>query len=276
MAFCPKCRYEYKEGIKICSDCKVELVETLSENVIYILEKDEACVDEAMEFLAKNDIDYAKKVQSPDSEGIFCIAIPESKYKDTLRMLSVFLREYNIEHAEESSEDNEDSDNEAIKEPYVESHSYVDSNDRAENYKSGAFVLMGVGAIGIIVLILINLGVIPLSFPGSTTMMINVVMGALFVIFIAVGISSFFSYKKLVKQAGEEDSLEDKIYEWSESILDKEALEKDVKPEDSDEIKFFNRTEALRGQLIEAFPELEESFKEHIIEDLYDRIFGCE
>jgi hypothetical protein len=31
MSFCPKCRYEYKEGIGTCPDCGVALVEFLSE-----------------------------------------------------------------------------------------------------------------------------------------------------------------------------------------------------------------------------------------------------
>lgn len=29
MPFCPKCRYEYREGIKICPDCEVKLVAEL-------------------------------------------------------------------------------------------------------------------------------------------------------------------------------------------------------------------------------------------------------
>lgn len=273
MAFCPKCKYEYKDGIKVCSDCGVELVDTLMENMITVLEKDEACVDEAMEFLSRNDIDYAKKLQSPDNEDVFCIVIPESKYKDAIRMMSVFLREYNIGLEAAGDISNEDDTNAVT---YVETHRYVDSNVRAENYKSGAGVLIGVGAIGVVALILINLGVIPLSFPGSTILMINVVMGALFLIFLIVGVSSFISYKKLIKQAGEEESLEDKIYEWSDKILNKNLLDSEVNENDTDEEKFFARTEALRKQLVEAFPELDEGFKEHIIEEIYDRIFGCE
>ena len=31
MPICPKCNYEYKEGIKICPDCNVELVKELTE-----------------------------------------------------------------------------------------------------------------------------------------------------------------------------------------------------------------------------------------------------
>ena len=33
MPFCPKCRYEYTEGIETCPDCGVALVESLSEGV---------------------------------------------------------------------------------------------------------------------------------------------------------------------------------------------------------------------------------------------------
>jgi hypothetical protein len=29
MAFCPKCRYEYEENVKICPDCNTELVDEL-------------------------------------------------------------------------------------------------------------------------------------------------------------------------------------------------------------------------------------------------------
>jgi hypothetical protein len=27
--FCPKCRYEYREGLNVCPDCNVELIDTL-------------------------------------------------------------------------------------------------------------------------------------------------------------------------------------------------------------------------------------------------------
>lgn len=31
MPFCPKCRYEYVEGVKVCPDCNTELVGKLEE-----------------------------------------------------------------------------------------------------------------------------------------------------------------------------------------------------------------------------------------------------
>lgn len=33
MSWCPKCKYEYREGFKICSNCNIELVEKLDEKI---------------------------------------------------------------------------------------------------------------------------------------------------------------------------------------------------------------------------------------------------
>jgi RNA polymerase subunit RPABC4/transcription elongation factor Spt4 len=43
MPVCPNCRYEYKEGIKICPDCGMELVDELTEAewvIVYTSDKE--------------------------------------------------------------------------------------------------------------------------------------------------------------------------------------------------------------------------------------------
>lgn len=270
MPFCPKCKYEYKEGIKICSDCNVELVESLSAVTVSVFTRDENTVDEALDFLTKNDFTGAFKQESANAEEMFDLLVPEAKYKEAIGMLNVYYRDVH-ENTEEEQELEDKRKENAENAPR-----YIDTSDRAENYKSGASVLIGVGIIGIIVLVLVNLGIISLPVPASTLSLINIVMGLLFVAFVILGINSFTVYKKIQKIADEEDSIEDKIDAWADSELDIESLKINDSDEDSDEIKYFNRTESLRKQVEEKFPELDPSFKEHIIEDLYDRIFGCE
>lgn len=34
MAWCPKCKYEYREGITVCADCKIPLVDELTDEII--------------------------------------------------------------------------------------------------------------------------------------------------------------------------------------------------------------------------------------------------
>lgn len=270
MPFCPKCKYEYKDGIKICSDCNVELVDSLSVITVAVFSRDEKTVDEALEFLSKNDFTGAYKIESENAVDLYDLRVPEAKYKEAVEMLNVYYREV---HEETEEEQEEKKEREEISQSTPR---YVDTSDRAENYKSGASVLIGVGIIGIILLVLINLGVVKLPVPESTKTLINIVMGALFIIFVGLGINSFMVYKKIQKIADEEDSIEDKIDNWADNILDVESLKTNDSDEDSDEIKYFNRTENLRKQLDENFPDLNPSFREHVIEDLYDRIFGCE
>lgn len=41
--FCPKCKYEYKEGILVCPDCDIELVEKLPEIKVLNFDTIELC-----------------------------------------------------------------------------------------------------------------------------------------------------------------------------------------------------------------------------------------
>ncbi|MDT3695944.1 MAG: hypothetical protein ROY99_06085 [Ignavibacterium sp.] len=42
MPFCPNCRYEYKEGIKVCPDCNVSLVpELIDEEWVIVYTSDQ-------------------------------------------------------------------------------------------------------------------------------------------------------------------------------------------------------------------------------------------
>jgi len=270
MPFCPKCKYEYKEGIKVCSDCGVELVASLTDLKVPVLVRDEDTINEAYDFLVTNGVDYADKCESDSGEGSFAILVPEDKTKEVVGMLNVYYREVHTATEEELEIAKEKA------EAAMVNSRYVDTKDRAENYKSGAGVLIGVGIIGIVVLVLVNTGIIKLPLPTTTKTLMNIVMGALFAIFVGVGINSYINYKKYKNLAVGEDSLEDQINEWADNELDVNELTASENENDSEELKFFSRTELLRSKLEERFPDLESSFREHIVEDLYDRIFGCE
>ncbi|MBO8130192.1 MAG: DUF2007 domain-containing protein [Candidatus Marinimicrobia bacterium] len=63
MPFCPKCKYEFTEGVKTCPDCGEKLVDTLNEDEIVDVKwvpvgtlKSSMYGDMARELLEKNDI----------------------------------------------------------------------------------------------------------------------------------------------------------------------------------------------------------------------------
>jgi len=271
MPFCPKCKYEYKEGFSVCSDCGIALVGSLDNIKVAIMTRDEATVIEARDFLEKNDCEHLEIRESSEEPGMFDLLAPEYNAKEMIGMLNIYYREIHTATPEEQAAAIEAARN-AERNP----GRYVDSLDRAENYKSGAVVLIALGIIGIVVLVLINLGIIPISLPSSSKVLIDLVMGTMFVLFVGLGVNSNITYKKLKKLASDEDDLEAKIDDWVNNSLDINLITAADAESDTEEIMFFNRTERLGQLLDENFPELEPSFKEHVLEDIYDGLFGCE
>ena len=179
------------------------------------------------------------------------------------------------EDSEAVTEAASDSDGVAEKHPRsVRSSTYVDPMESAENYRSGAVVLFLVGIIGVVALILMDLNIIPINFFGSSNYLVNIVMGALFAIFIAMGVNSMINYNKLKNKASTDDELRQRIYSWIDNELDKSILDENVSEEDNEEIKYFNRTQVLSDELSRRFDDLSDDFRDYIIEDLYDRIYG--
>ncbi|MGN1160187.1 MAG: hypothetical protein ACI4SE_08300 [Lachnospiraceae bacterium] len=67
MPWCPVCKNEYKEGIKICAECKVKLVKELpSENEVYICSGAKPLIERLAEYLNYSDI--SAKVR-PEENG---------------------------------------------------------------------------------------------------------------------------------------------------------------------------------------------------------------
>ena len=99
-------------------------------------------------------------------------------------------------------------------------------------------------------------------------------MGALFAIFIAMGVNSMINYNKLKTKASMDNELRQNIYNWVDTELDKSILDENVSETDDEEIKFFNRTQILSEELSKRFDTLTDEFRDYIIEDLYDRIYG--
>ena len=61
---------------------------------------------------------------------------------------------------------------------------------------------------------------------------------------------------------------------YFDTELDKSILDENVSETDDEEIKFFNRTQILSEELSKRFDTLTDDFRDYIIEDLYDRIYG--
>ena len=145
MPWCPKCETEYREGIEICADCGSVLVDEL------ITSKNNADSSFEPTFLSP------LKDEMNDMTEDQALAFIEETKKDALE------RRKRLEEG-----------------PGL----YVDSSQKAQDFKSGGLSLLFVGGLGFIFILLILLGVIPLHMNLFSKYLITGVMGTLFLLFI--------------------------------------------------------------------------------------------
>lgn len=145
-----------------------------------------------------------------------------------------------------------------------------------KNNMESAFSLLFIGILGVVVLILLDLDIIKLSFSSVTKIMMNIVMGIVFVIFIITGIVSYISANKLKTDIVLEADTTDKIKDYFNSNITKEIIDNSI-----DDINDYTQEELyiLRcdkiSELITTNIEgpCEENVLSYIIEEIYDSVF---
>ena len=203
MPWCPNCKLEYGEGIKICPDCKTALVDSL----------EEAEADENFDFS-----DEYNAVED-QIEGELCKYFPDL-----------------------SEEERE---------------------DMLENMKKGALI-PHVGVLGVAFVVLNALKL--LSLPIANNTLTNVVMGALFLIFLLSGIFSFVKASKLKPQAEAEKDLINRIVEHVRTQKAAGAYPT-VKAEGEEfEFDYIKLTDAVVKDVEDNFADLEPGFAYYVVD----------
>lgn len=150
---------------------------------------------------------------------------------------------------------------------------YVESSKKAQDFKSGALSLLFVGGIGLIFIVLILIGVIPLHMNLFSKYLIIGVMGTLFILFIVMGFLSIKSYKMFEIKATEEDNLTKNLQAWCKDNLTKDLIDADLE-EAEEELLYFGRTEKMKVLISNKFMNLDAAFLDSFIDDIYPEIFG--
>ena len=279
MAWCPKCKNEYRDGITVCADCGCELVtdeqaatemETSDEKLIF---GDEEQMNALREFLQYNQIEHVVMDYDPFEE-VYELSVPYQERDKAWKLTRVFLQEKMIEEeSQKIAEEKEQKAQEA--EENTTPILYKSNSEKAEDNRSSAWTFLVVGTIGLIFAILGIYQVLPVSV-GDLYQFYGV-MSAIFLLLIVMGIVSMKNAVVFEKKAKSENTLKKTITQWCKENLSAEKIDEElgVTQKDNREVLFFQRTELMKKKLNHQFVNLDQAFVDHFIDvEVYDMVFG--
>ena len=295
MPWCPKCRNEYVEGVTVCADCGCALVDSPEEYSRAELEQGaQDKMQELVRFLTANGVAGARMEETELPEETL-VTVEEKELTRAERYKTVFLKEWAKEHPEEQEEKMEAAPEEMAEAYETELQSgqqegmartetkglsgspvYENASQKAESFRSGAWMLIFVGVAGLILLALAIAGFLPVHLAGVSGVLSGLVMGALFVAFLISGISSLKTSRQLEGKAKEESDLREELLDWCRTHLSAEQIDASIEelPE-SEEERYFRRTERIRSLIVRDFMNLDEAYLESFVDEIYTEYFDA-
>lgn len=244
MAWCPKCKCEYVEGITKCADCGCDLVDKLEEK-----EKEQSYWENEVNARAM----AMAMTMKEESEQIY----EKEPYE------------------EDKTEDLKETESERTQVRPSYKGTYVNNEEKAEENRTSAYTLLLVGSVGLILILLFFFDVLPIHRTVVNKYMVSGVMGVLFILFIVMGFVSMKNSRILAKKACKENNLTVEIKKWCRENLKKEKVDAMLSLEDepSEELKYFQRFEKMKAMIQNQFMNLDEGYLDRLIDEIYPEIF---
>lgn len=152
---------------------------------------------------------------------------------------------------------------------------YISNEEKAQENKSSAYVLLTVGSIGLVLVIMLFLDLLPIGRAIDNKYMLGGVMGVVFVLFMIMGCVSMRNSKIFALKAGSENSLTMEIRKWCSNNITKTGIDESavVSEDMTEEVKYFERTMKMKDMISAKFMNLDEGYLDSLIDEIYSEIF---
>lgn len=152
---------------------------------------------------------------------------------------------------------------------------YKNKKNLFEETKSTAWSFTLVSIIGLVLIVLMYCDVLPFRLQPYMKIIFSIVMGVMFLIFLAIGIRSFLSLGKIKNAAASQESKQNDIKTYFMEHLKERILA--YTPAEGADIDsadlYFARTGRMKLWLHEQFPNVTEDELDVLVEDIYNELF---
>lgn len=311
--WCPKCKNEYREGITVCADCKIPLVEFLDESkenreLLHTF-SDEKEAKKLVSYLEYSNITACDEWM--EDEGLFAVFVDKKSYKQARKAFAAFFTVETAANYEKLFEQPETAGQEASPslpekeadqtDPAAQANPPCDGiNGEAEETseedeimeemrsavsfaKQGSYVSKAEksadyrsSAITFTLFGVIGIIVMALHWAGVFhyfSTLSSVIVTILFFGFLIVGIDSFLRAKRAKAESVEEERFIGELKGWLEQNLTYEMLAAADSNDQSGEANFLNEMNEMKQIITKQFGDLDPAFLEHFTEEYYNEHF---
>ena len=281
MAWCPKCKNEYREGVTVCPDCDIELVDELSEEdesvgepvpVILMEAADDEVGEKVVEYLRLNGVISAALVRDEDK---ICVIVADLELGTCEQLFPGIAvgEQVDIDRLYEMVPDIEDQfdeiENEQAEKEFSElraeaSTVYVKKRDKYADLRFSGFSFIGFGVIGLGIVLLNLLKVINLFNVYSM-----IVMTLVFVVFFIIGFVTLHRASMVKESVAVEDEFTAQLEEWIGENLSDEVIDEWYDETKQDQENYFDIHDKLCRMMQDQFPNIHPSYIEDLAEDRY-------
>lgn len=311
MPWCPKCKNEYREGITVCADCNVPLVEDFStaiaadKTLVFNTEHKDK-IDAFIKYLEYSGI-HSYSVEADENDYIYSLYVAEADYKNASKLFTGFaLTESEKEIigivnedilSDEENQDNNsidiDDDNQENISKASETDSITEFDEteadvslyadedvasapttyvrKSDRAKDYRFSAYTCLLCGIAGIIFVILNMIDVI--GLIPVVFSqLVLLCVFSAFVIGGIVMFFNSKTIQSEASYEEETEKKVIEWLNQNVNDNYLMSLKDESTSDEINYFKYCEVIKVALSVAVPEASPEMLDSLIDDHLSKI----
>jgi hypothetical protein len=230
----------------------------------------------------ESDLVPSRSLEENNEDGTEVNETPDftDKYSDDTEESSLDTDETD-EYSHSDPDDTNEDDTYQNETPGDDISSYEEEDDttvyvmKADQYKDLAgtvWIFLIFGVAGLIVVALNLAGILSL-FNGWLP---NTVMGALFLLFIYIAISTNQKAKKLQKEIDAENKLTKEINSWLELNITDRFLSSLKDNNISDELNYIKITDTIKETLLKEFGTQNLAYLDRLIEEYYNKTFGEE